>query len=158
MKVSHPPQPVTAVEPIPPALSGLKGRHHSQSTGGRRAQHQRAEEHLQTAELHPMSPPESAKLVQEIAPLPGFTGVVACLQRDPSPKAAIKAPMGPMQPEILAEPALATMCTSCIIQDEITGVTYMDMVTTCMGRVALSSSCMATCSPGPIIEDVTNFS
>ena len=65
---------------------------------------------------------------------------------------------GAMQPEILAEPAIATMCTSCIIQDETMGVTYMDMVTTSMGRVALSSSQMTTCSPGPTIEDVTNLS
>ena len=34
MKVLHPPQLVTTAEPILPALSGLKGRHHSQSTGG----------------------------------------------------------------------------------------------------------------------------
>ena len=63
-----------------------------------------------------------------------------------------------MQPEILAEPAIATMCTSCIIQDEAIGVTYMDMVTPSMGRVGLSSSHMATCSPGPTIEDFTDLS
>ena len=38
------------------------------------------------------------------------------------------------------------------------GVTYMDMVTTSVGRVALSSSCMVPCSSGPTIEDVTNLS
>ena len=37
MKVLHPPWPVTTVEPIPPPLCGLKGRHYSQSAGGRRA-------------------------------------------------------------------------------------------------------------------------
>ena len=72
MKVLHPPQPVTTVEPIPLALGGSKGRHHSQSMGGRRDQHQRAGECLQTMELHPMLPPKSPKLVQEIAPSPGF--------------------------------------------------------------------------------------
>ena len=105
-----------------------------------------------------MLPPKSPKPVQEITPLPGFTGVVAYLPRDPSPMATIKAPMDPMQPEILAEPAIATMCISHIIQDETTEVTYMDTVTTSMGRVALSSSCMATCSPSPTIEDITNLS
>ena len=70
---------------------------------------------------------------------PGFMGVVACLWRDPLPMAVIKAPMEPMQPEILEEPVIATMCTSCIVQDETMGVTYMDMVTTSMCRLALSS-------------------
>ena len=105
-----------------------------------------------------MSPPEFPKPVQEIAPPPGFTAVVACLQRDPSPMAAFEAPMEPMQPEILAEPAIATMCTSPTVQDETTGVTYMDMVTTSLGRVALSSSYMVTCSLRPTIEDITNLS
>ena len=67
--------------------------------------------------------------------------------------ATVKASMKPMQPEIMMEPAIATMYTSHIIQDETTGVTYMDMVTTSMGRVALSSSCIVTCPPRPTIED-----
>ena len=156
-KVLHPPCLVTAVEQIPLALGELKWRYCNQSAGGRRPQHQRAEEHLQTAELHPMSPPKSPKLVQEIAPPLGFTGVVACLWSDPSPMVTIKAPMEPMQLGIMAEPAVVTMCTSCIIQDETTGVTCMDTVTTSMGRVALSSSCLVACPPRPTIEDVTNL-
>ena len=71
--------------------------------------------------------------------------------------AAIEAPMEPMQPEIMAEPVVATMCTSHIIQDETMGVTYIDMVTTSMGRVALSSSCLVACPPRPTIQDVTNL-
>ena len=47
-------------------------------------------------ELHPVFSPESLELVQEIALPSGFTGVVACLQRDPLPLATIKAPMEPM--------------------------------------------------------------
>ena len=84
-------------------------------------------------------------------------GVVACLQWDPSTKAAIKAPMIPMQPEIMVEPVIATMCTSCITQNETMGVTYMDIVTTSVCRVALSSSHMVACPPRPTIEDVTNL-
>ena len=156
-KVLHPPQLATIAEQIPLALSESKWRPHNQSTGGRRAWHQRVEECLQTAELHPMLPPKSPKLVQEIALPPGFMGVVACSWRDPLPTAAVKAPMEPMQPEIMAEPAVATMWTSHIIQDKTMGVTHMDTVTTSMGRVALSSSCMVTCPPRPIIEDVTNL-
>ena len=116
------------------------------------------EECLQTIELHPVSPPESPKLIQEIALPPGFTGVVACLQRDPLPTAAIRAPIEPIQQEILAEPVMVTMCTSHIIQDEAMGVTYMDTVTVSMGRVALSSLHVVTYSPSPTIEDITNIS
>ena len=104
-----------------------------------------------------MSPPKSPKLVQEIMLPPGFMGVVACLQRSPPPTTSAKAPSEPMQLEIMVEPAIATMGTSCIIQDETMGVTYMDTVTISVGRVALSNSCMVTCPPGPTIEDVTNI-
>ena len=72
--------------------------------------------------------------------------------------ATIKAPLEPRQLEILAEPVIATMCTSHIVQDETMGVTYMDIVTTSMGRVAPSSSHMAPCSSRPTIEDITDLS
>ena len=42
-------------------------------------------------------PLESPELVQEITLPSGFTGVVACLQKDPSPMATIEAPLEPMQ-------------------------------------------------------------
>ena len=70
---------------------------------------------------------------------------------------AIEDPWELMQPEVMAEPMVAMMCTSCIIQDEITGVTYMDTVTTSMGRVALRSSCLMTQTPRLTIEDITNL-
>ena len=65
--------------------------------------------------------------------------------------AAVEAPMEPMQLEIMAEPVIATMRTSHLIQDETMGVTYMDTVTISTGRVALTSSCVATCPPRPTI-------
>ena len=104
-----------------------------------------------------MLPPGSPEPVQEIALPLDFKGVAACLWRDPSPTAAIKAPMEPMQLKMMAEPAVAMMCTSCIVQDETMGVTYMDMVTTSVGRVALRSSYMAVHPPRSTIEDVTDL-
>ena len=104
-----------------------------------------------------MSQPRSPEPVQEIIPPPGFKVVAACLQRDSLPMATIKAPMEPMQLEMMAEPAVATMCTGHIIQDETTGVTYMDTVTTSMGRVALRSSCLMDHPPRPTIEDATDL-
>ena len=47
------------------------------------------------------------------------------------------------------------MSTSHIIRDKATGITYMDTVTTSIGRVALSGPDSEASSTGPTIEDVT---
>ena len=49
------------------------------------------------------------------------------------------------------------MCTSCIIKDEVAGVTYIDTVTTSVGRVALSGPEQETPGQGPQIEDITDL-
>ena len=49
------------------------------------------------------------------------------------------------------------MSTSCIVKDEVTGITYMDMVTTSVGRVALSGPEQETPAQGPMIEDITDL-
>ena len=63
---------------------------------------------------------------------------------------------GTMSIRVVATPGLSTMSMSCIIRDEVTGVTYMDMVTTSIGRVAFSSPDSEASSQGPTIEDVTD--
>ena len=65
--------------------------------------------------------------------------------------------METIQPEVMAEPVVAMMCTTHIVQDETMGVTYMDTVTTSMGRVALGNSHMVAHPQGPTIEDITNL-
>ena len=52
---------------------------------------------------------------------------------------------------------MAMMSASCIIMDKATGVTYMDTVTTSVGRVALSAPEQGTPTRGPIIEDITDL-
>ena len=49
------------------------------------------------------------------------------------------------------------MSTSCLIMVKATGVTYMDTVTTSMGRVALSGPGQGTPTRGPIIEDIMDL-
>ena len=39
---------------------------------------------------------------------------------------------------VLTGPTVVTMSTSCIVKDEVMGVTYMDTVTTSVGRITLS--------------------
>ena len=52
-------------------------------------------------------------------------------------------------------PGISMVSTSCIMRDEATGVTYMDTVTTSIGRVALSGLDSGALSLGPMIKDVT---
>ena len=57
----------------------------------------------------------------------------------------------------MSAPWVATMSTSCIMKDEVTGITYMDTVTTLVGRVALSGFEQETPGQGPKIEDITDL-
>ena len=63
----------------------------------------------------------------------------------------------PLQIAAVMEPTVAMMSTSCIVKDEATGVTYMDTITTSMGRVALSGPEQGTPTKGLIIEDITDL-
>ena len=49
------------------------------------------------------------------------------------------------------------MSTSYIVKDEVTEVTYMDTVTTLVGRVALSCPEQETLAQGPKIQDITDL-
>ena len=56
--------------------------------------------------------------------------------------------------ELVAAPGIASMSSSCIIKDELMGVTYMDTVTTSVGRVAISGLDLETFPTSPTIEDI----
>ena len=58
---------------------------------------------------------------------------MACLQRDPLPATAFQAPLETTQQEMMVEPMVAMLCASCIVQDEASGITYLEMVTTSLG-------------------------
>ena len=60
-------------------------------------------------------------------------GVTACLRRDQSPEKVHKVPQDPLRMAAVLAPTVATMIASCIIRDEVTGVTYMDTVNTSVG-------------------------
>ena len=66
-------------------------------------------------------------------------------------------PLDPLTIEVISVPAVATMSTSCIMRDEVTGITYMDTVTTLVGRVTLSSFEQETSAQGPTIQDITDL-
>ena len=81
---------------------------------------------------------------------------MACL-RSQSSEEVPKASPDPLAVGVMTAPGMVTMCTSHIVRDEVTGATYLDMVTTLVGRVALSGPECETAAQGPIIEDVTDL-
>ena len=88
---------------------------------------------------------------------PGFIGVTACLWRDQSPEEVCEVPPDPLRMAVVSGPAVATMSTSCIMKDEVMGVTYMDTMTTLVGWVTLSDPGQEASVQGPIIEDVMDL-
>ena len=66
----------------------------------------------------------------------------------------LEPPVGLMPLELVAVPWITSMSSSHIIQDELMGVTYMDMVTTSVGRVTISGPGLEAFPTSPTIEDI----
>ena len=103
----------------------------------------------------PSLPVQALAVIWPSTPPCGFAGVTACLQMPKPFELASEMPHGTMSIGVVATARISTMSTSCIIRDEATSVTYMDMVTTFVGSVALSSPDSEASSQGPTIADVT---
>ena len=82
---------------------------------------------------------------------------MACLRRDQSLEGVHEVPSDLLMVGVMLAPGVATMSASCIVKDEVTGVTYMDTVTTSVARVALSGPEQGTSAQGPRIQDITDF-
>ena len=82
---------------------------------------------------------------------------MACLLRDSPSLAPVEAPPEIRQPDMLMEPMVTMMYATCIVQDQATRITYMDMVTASVGRMALRNPHMAATLPGPTVEDITDL-
>ena len=88
--------------------------------------------------------------------LHGFSGVTACLHTPELVEVDLKAPIGAMPIGLVATPGISSVSSSCIVKDEITGITYMDTVTTSVGRVTFSGPDLEAFPTGPTIEDITD--
>ena len=106
-------------------------------------------------QLEPPSPTKESEVVQQAMLPPGFVGVM-CLQRDQSLEEVCQVPPNLLRMAVVSGPAVVTMSTSHIMNDEVMGVTYMDTVTTSVGQVTLSCPGQQALVQGPIIEDVTD--
>ena len=82
---------------------------------------------------------------------------MACMKKDELLERAPKVSPNPLAMGVVTAPRMVTLNTSHIMRDEATGITYMDTVTTSIGRVALSGPEQETPSQGPTIEDVTDL-
>ena len=104
----------------------------------------------------PSLPSQVLALVQPPTLLHGFFGVTACFWTPELVKVDLEAPMGAMPIGLVVTPRISSMSASHIVKDEVTGITYLDTITTSIGRVALSSPDPEACSTGPTIKDVTD--
>ena len=95
-------------------------------------------------------------LMQLPTPPQGFSGVTACLCIPKLVEVELEPPVGIMPIELVAAPGIASMRSSRIIKDELTGVTYMDTVTTSVGRVTISGPGLEAFPNSPTIEDITD--
>ena len=91
-------------------------------------------------------------------PIPprGFAGVTACLCVPKLIEVDLEPPVGIIPPGLVTAPGITSMSSSCIMRDELMGVTYMDTVTTSIGRVTISGPGLEACPTGPTIEDITD--
>ena len=89
-------------------------------------------------------------------PPQGFSRVTACLGVPELVEVELEPPVGIMPLELVAAPGIASMSSSRIVRDELMGVTYMDMVTTSVGRVTISGLGLEAFPTGPTIEDITD--
>ena len=104
-----------------------------------------------------MSLQGSPKPGPEVAPPAGFKEVAACPDEGFTLSSPIEATPETRPPKVMVEPMVATMYVSLIVQDEATGVMYMDTVTALVGRVALGNSHMVANLQRPTVEDVTDL-
>ena len=84
-------------------------------------------------------------------------GVTVCLQMPELVEVALEPPLGTMPFGVVVAPRISMVRTSHIMRDKATGMTYMNTVTTSIGRVALSGPNSEVLSSGPMIKDITSW-
>ena len=72
--------------------------------------------------LDSTSSPGFLKPMPKVAPPWGFKGVAACLLRDSSSLAPIETPQEIRQPDMLTEPMVTMMYTTCLVQTRPVGL------------------------------------
>ena len=63
-------------------------------------------------------------------------------------------PMGTLSMGLVMALGISSVSSSCVVKDDATGLTYVDTVTTSIGRIILSGPDPNASSTGPTIEDI----
>ena len=108
-----------------------------------------------TTQSEPSSATKELGVAQLVMLPHGFAGITVCLWKDQLPEGVSNPDL--LRMAVLSGPAIATMSASHIVKDEVTGVTYMDTVTTLVGWVTLSGPRQETSTEGPTIQDITDL-
>ena len=80
--------------------------------------------------------------------------VTACLKMPELIEIDQEAPVGVLSIGLVTMLGMPSVSSSCIVTDDAMGLTYLDTVTTFIGRIILCEP-DPDASTGPIIEDVT---
>ena len=110
---------------------------------------------MSTTQSGPPSPTKELEVVQRAMLPPGFARVTACLQGH-QPLEGVSNPDS-LRMAVLSGLTVVTMSASHVVKDEVTGVIYMDTMTTSVGRVTLSGPKQETSAQGPTIQDIMDL-
>ena len=146
-KVLHPSQPV-AVVGKPPCTSRSP-----EQTYLLEATHNQP---MKKVSAKTPSPAQGLEVAHQWKPTPSFMDITTCL-RSQSSEEVPETPPVPVVMGMMAAPGVATMSTIWVVWDEATGPSYLDTVTTSLGRVALNVPEDEVIMLGPKIEDVMDL-
>ena len=156
-KVLHPSQPVVATREIPQPTKNPRLKVGSNQLS-RMIPIKLPVSPLRTPTPPQPSPPTQALVLVWLPTLlHGFSGVTACLHTPELIEVDLEVPVGAMPIGLVAIPGISSVSSRCIVRNKITGITYMDTITTSIWRVTLSGPNPKACSTGPTIEDITNW-
>ena len=143
----HPSQPVVVAEQPPHLLRSPEWTYLLMANHG---------PPMKIAPMKTSSSPQGLEVVFQWMPTPSFLEVTSCL-RDPLPEEILDTTPIPVPVGMMTALGVVNMSASHVVLDEATGVTYLDTITTSVGRVTLSGPEGETPAPGPEIEDVTDL-
>ena len=112
--------------------------------------------HMRKTSTEIPSPMQELEVAQWWTPAPSFLEVTACL-RGQLPEEVPEAPTIPLTMGMITALGVVTMSDSHVIWNEAAGATYLDMVTTLVGRVTLSGPESKITAQGPKIEDIMDL-
>ena len=128
-KVLHPSQPVVVVGKPPCPSRSLEQTYPIEAA---------CNQPMKKLPAKTPSPAQGLEVAHQWKPTPSFVDITTCLRSQSFEEVLEMLPI-PVVMGIMAALGWVTMSTSRLAQDEVTGTTYLDTVTTSIGRVALMS-------------------